>query len=66
MVKSKTVSKYNILSNLEHGTVTHYYRIYSLQSQVQERNKKCLSWKAKGMSLGQKLLAEDLNLEPSG
>lgn len=54
MVKSKTVSNHNILSNLELSTVTQYYRIYRLQSQV---------WEIKNTS-AEKLLAENLNCTP--
>ena len=35
-MKSNTVSKCNISSNLEFHTITHYYKTYSLQGQVQD------------------------------
>ena len=35
-VKSNTVSKFNISSNLEFNTLSHHYKMYNLQRQVQD------------------------------
>ena len=36
IVNSSTLSKFNISSNLEFNTLSHHYKMHSLQRQVQE------------------------------